>query len=169
MDSAGVVKRKGSAPDLNMAAMALNEAGPRTKTAPKRGPGALTSQRTPCTQACSRHTWLPTQPPSWACVNEAGWSLPLELRRAGEKARKPRRMRCQYCKTHQTPQWRGGPNGPRTLCNACGVGAHTLMPFASDLPPACMHDACLPFYTRTAVGQLTVLTLAKAWSSEERL
>jgi len=38
------VKRKGSAPDLNMAAMGINEAGPKPKTAAKRGPGALTSR-----------------------------------------------------------------------------------------------------------------------------
>lgn len=38
-----------------------------------------------------------------------------------KRERNPRRMRCQYCKTHQTPQWRSGPGGPRTLCNACGV------------------------------------------------
>ena len=30
-------------------------------------------------------------------------------------------MTCNYCKTHVTPQWRCGPDGPRTLCNACGV------------------------------------------------
>ena len=28
---------------------------------------------------------------------------------------------CLNCGTHTTPQWRSGPDGPRTLCNACGV------------------------------------------------
>ncbi|XP_074308113.1 GATA transcription factor 4-like isoform X2 [Silene latifolia] len=28
---------------------------------------------------------------------------------------------CSHCGTQKTPQWRGGPNGPKTLCNACGV------------------------------------------------
>ena len=32
-----------------------------------------------------------------------------------------RRLTCSNCATHQTPQWRCGPGGPRTLCNACGV------------------------------------------------
>ncbi|PON67830.1 GATA transcription factor [Parasponia andersonii] len=29
--------------------------------------------------------------------------------------------RCQHCATDKTPQWRTGPMGPKTLCNACGV------------------------------------------------
>ncbi|CAM0882754.1 unnamed protein product [Alopecurus aequalis] len=29
--------------------------------------------------------------------------------------------RCLHCETDKTPQWRTGPNGPKTLCNACGV------------------------------------------------
>ncbi|XP_058738490.1 GATA transcription factor 16-like [Vicia villosa] len=28
---------------------------------------------------------------------------------------------CADCKTTKTPLWRGGPNGPKTLCNACGI------------------------------------------------
>ncbi|CAA7025488.1 unnamed protein product [Microthlaspi erraticum] len=28
---------------------------------------------------------------------------------------------CQHCATEKTPQWRTGPMGPKTLCNACGV------------------------------------------------
>ncbi|KAG6500620.1 GATA transcription factor 9-like isoform X3 [Zingiber officinale] len=29
--------------------------------------------------------------------------------------------RCLHCQTDKTPQWRTGPMGPKTLCNACGV------------------------------------------------
>ncbi|KAG9153532.1 hypothetical protein Leryth_008483 [Lithospermum erythrorhizon] len=29
--------------------------------------------------------------------------------------------RCLHCMTDKTPQWRTGPMGPKTLCNACGV------------------------------------------------
>lgn len=29
--------------------------------------------------------------------------------------------RCQHCGVDKTPQWRAGPMGPKTLCNACGV------------------------------------------------
>ncbi|KAI4379795.1 hypothetical protein MLD38_006046 [Melastoma candidum] len=28
---------------------------------------------------------------------------------------------CLHCATDTTPQWRTGPMGPKTLCNACGV------------------------------------------------
>lgn len=29
--------------------------------------------------------------------------------------------RCMHCQVQKTPQWRTGPLGPKTLCNACGV------------------------------------------------
>ncbi|GAB2228072.1 hypothetical protein Droror1_Dr00009902 [Drosera rotundifolia] len=29
--------------------------------------------------------------------------------------------RCLHCASEKTPQWRTGPMGPKTLCNACGV------------------------------------------------
>lgn len=29
--------------------------------------------------------------------------------------------KCMHCATDKTPQWRTGPMGPKTLCNACGV------------------------------------------------
>lgn len=29
--------------------------------------------------------------------------------------------KCLHCATEKTPQWRTGPLGPKTLCNACGV------------------------------------------------
>ncbi|KAI3993886.1 hypothetical protein MKX01_002899 [Papaver californicum] len=29
--------------------------------------------------------------------------------------------RCAHCLSQRTPQWRAGPLGPKTLCNACGV------------------------------------------------
>ncbi|KAM0948491.1 putative transcription factor C2C2-GATA family [Dioscorea sansibarensis] len=28
---------------------------------------------------------------------------------------------CAICTTTKTPLWRGGPSGPKTLCNACGI------------------------------------------------
>ncbi|XP_042504529.1 GATA transcription factor 4-like [Macadamia integrifolia] len=34
----------------------------------------------------------------------------------GEGVRK-----CMHCSSEKTPQWRTGPLGPKTLCNACGV------------------------------------------------
>lgn len=31
------------------------------------------------------------------------------------------KRRCVDCGEINTPQWRRGPNGPKTLCNACGI------------------------------------------------
>ncbi|XP_056173564.1 uncharacterized protein LOC115690485 isoform X2 [Syzygium oleosum] len=31
------------------------------------------------------------------------------------------RQRCAHCASEKTPQWRAGPLGPKTLCNACGM------------------------------------------------
>ncbi|KAE9588800.1 hypothetical protein Lal_00042181 [Lupinus albus] len=33
----------------------------------------------------------------------------------------PMPRRCTHCLSQRTPQWRAGPLGPKTLCNACGV------------------------------------------------
>ncbi|GFY91363.1 GATA transcription factor 12 [Actinidia rufa] len=32
-----------------------------------------------------------------------------------------RKRKCSHCETEVTPQWRIGPDGSNTLCNACGV------------------------------------------------
>ncbi|CAI9753035.1 unnamed protein product [Fraxinus pennsylvanica] len=34
---------------------------------------------------------------------------------------KDMKLRCTHCQAEKTPQWRMGPLGPKTLCNACGV------------------------------------------------
>jgi len=35
----------------------------------------------------------------------------------------PTQRRCMMCGVLKTPQWRAGPSGQKTLCNACGVKA----------------------------------------------
>lgn len=40
----------------------------------------------------------------------------LKVQDGGQAVRK-----CLHCATQKTPQWRAGPMGPKTLCNACGV------------------------------------------------
>ncbi|XP_016433836.1 GATA transcription factor 4-like [Nicotiana tabacum] len=39
--------------------------------------------------------------------------------RSSEMSDIPRK--CTHCASEKTPQWRTGPLGPKTLCNACGV------------------------------------------------
>ncbi len=48
--------------------------------------------------------------------------------------RRTRRMTCRNCGAHQTPQWRCGPEGPRTLCNACGVRYKKGLPLICTVP-----------------------------------
>ena len=43
-------------------------------------------------------------------------------------------MTCRNCGAHQTPQWRCGPEGPRTLCNACGVRFKKGLPLICTVP-----------------------------------
>ncbi|KAJ9419561.1 hypothetical protein QL093DRAFT_2369611 [Fusarium oxysporum] len=38
-----------------------------------------------------------------------------------QRARTARPSRCRRCSRIDTPEWRGGPDGARTLCNACGL------------------------------------------------
>lgn len=48
------------------------------------------------------------------------WSLHSPLPLGGSSALPGKRC-CSHCKAETTPQWRAGPLGPKTLCNACGV------------------------------------------------
>lgn len=41
---------------------------------------------------------------------------PVMNAQSGDSVRK-----CLHCASEKTPQWRTGPMGPKTLCNACGV------------------------------------------------
>ncbi|KAI3502856.1 hypothetical protein L1887_31215 [Cichorium endivia] len=53
---------------------------------------------------------------------------------AGTGQQQPRR--CSHCLVQKTPQWRAGPLGAKTLCNACGVRYKSgrLLP---EYRPAC--------------------------------
>jgi hypothetical protein len=53
--------------------------------------------------------------------------LPIKARQGVIKRRRGRKpidksgFFCYHCSTKVTPEWRKGPNGPNTLCNACGL------------------------------------------------
>lgn len=51
--------------------------------------------------------------------------------------------RCVHCGATKTPQWRAGPAGQKTLCNACGVRfkAGRLVPQVNFPPTEDMHQA----------------------------
>ncbi|KAL2328603.1 hypothetical protein Fmac_022030 [Flemingia macrophylla] len=44
--------------------------------------------------------------------------------------------KCIHCEVTNTPQWREGPMGPKTLCNACGVRYRSGRLFAEYRPAA---------------------------------
>ena len=48
----------------------------------------------------------------------------------------PDKKRCAYCNTASTPQWRQGPGGAKSLCNACGVRYKAGRLDTSSLTPA---------------------------------
>ncbi|KAK8699027.1 hypothetical protein V6N13_115124 [Hibiscus sabdariffa] len=46
---------------------------------------------------------------------------PVAVRGCGLSSSNPFQRRCSHCQVQKTPQWRTGPHGAKTLCNACGV------------------------------------------------
>lgn len=99
------------------------------------GPPTTSSHMQPFTCGCSLSLLgMPTCLPACPLLLFPGRptcrtpSYPPTLRPAD---RKGRRTICLNCGCHQTPQWRCGPLGPRTLCNACGVR------YKKDLPLNC--------------------------------
>ncbi|KAJ5790116.1 transcriptional regulator family: GATA type zinc finger [Penicillium psychrosexuale] len=61
--------------------------------------------------------------------------------------------RCHSCNRAETPEWRRGPDGARTLCNACGLhyakltrkmGAHKAASLGSNLKPKSVLDSSSP-------------------------
>ncbi|KAG6466275.1 GATA transcription factor 5-like [Zingiber officinale] len=72
--------------------------------------------------------------------------LPAKKQKPKKRGRKPKfpssasgpngERRCSHCGVQKTPQWRAGPLGVKTLCNACGVRFKSgrLLP---EYRPAC--------------------------------
>ncbi|KAK4997188.1 white collar 2 type of transcription factor [Elasticomyces elasticus] len=58
---------------------------------------------------------------------DAGIAIPMGVDRDGHKEKKNKKLKqadeyvCQDCGTLDSPEWRKGPRGPKTLCNACGL------------------------------------------------
>ncbi|KAB5573176.1 hypothetical protein DKX38_000370 [Salix brachista] len=52
---------------------------------------------------------------------ECWWSQENFTRRKPAVSVPKMGRKCQHCGVEKTPQWRAGPDGPKTLCNACGV------------------------------------------------
>lgn len=66
--------------------------------------------------------WLvkgPETPPPPQDQEVHAMPLPSVARKRGRKKKAP--VTCAQCLLTQTPEWRRGPKGSRTLCNACGL------------------------------------------------
>ncbi|KAJ6769392.1 hypothetical protein OIU74_022944 [Salix koriyanagi] len=44
-----------------------------------------------------------------------------EMSSNSQETENPVKKTCADCGTSKTPLWRGGPAGPKSLCNACGI------------------------------------------------
>jgi Zn ribbon nucleic-acid-binding protein len=88
-------------------------------------------------------------PPSDSILNDKSSSVDFNVpafystedgssRKRNRPHKKPRNRRglggheCSMCGTKDTPQWRKGPQGPSTLCNACGL---QYRKFCEKTPP----------------------------------
>lgn len=71
-----------------------------------------------------------------AKTNVRVWYYRVRKKPEKRKASAEGGRRCSHCLVQKTPQWRTGPAGPKTLCNACGVRfkAGRLFP---EYRPAC--------------------------------
>ncbi|KAK3032301.1 hypothetical protein RJ639_036258 [Escallonia herrerae] len=84
--------------------------------------------------------WLIYNDPSHTAESYFGKPLPKKRKKKSEDetgglgGAQPRR--CSHCGVQKTPQWRAGPLGAKTLCNACGVRYKSgrLLP---EYRPAC--------------------------------
>ncbi|KAG4980956.1 hypothetical protein JHK84_034540 [Glycine max] len=71
----------------------------------------------------------------------------VEMTRSSSPESGPPR-KCMHCEVTKTPQWREGPMGPKTLCNACGVRYRSgrlfpeYRPAASPTFVASLHSNC---------------------------
>jgi len=84
-------------------------------------PGKARSKRTrgpPCNWT-SRLVVLSPNTVSESFHSESGKKVAPRRRDVSEGCSEGRK--CLHCATDKTPQWRTGPMGPKTLCNACGV------------------------------------------------
>lgn len=58
-------------------------------------------------------------------TGDAGIAIPMDRdQRSGDKKKKQKMAEeyvCTDCGTLESPEWRKGPMGPKTLCNACGL------------------------------------------------
>ncbi|OIT28779.1 PREDICTED: GATA transcription factor 9-like [Nicotiana attenuata] len=70
---------------------------------------------------CDWSSRLLLLPPATASSLDSNSSLKTAPCRMRESTDTNTGRKCKHCGSEMTPQWRTGPMGPKTLCNACGV------------------------------------------------
>jgi hypothetical protein len=65
-----------------------------------------------------------------SCDNAAAGGIRRRRRPVPRQRNMQAQRVCSHCHSRDTPQWRAGPDGPGTLCNACGIcyAAGKLLP-----------------------------------------
>lgn len=90
---------------------------------------------------------LPQFTPSQSPLAKFWMANQLSLQKAAPPGR------CHSCNRAETPEWRRGPDGARTLCNACGLhyakltrkmGANKAATLGSNLKPKTVLDSASP-------------------------
>ncbi|KAE8698434.1 hypothetical protein F3Y22_tig00110597pilonHSYRG00187 [Hibiscus syriacus] len=74
----------------------------------------------PTTSSSESDMVVTVQPPPQNHTGKKPVKTTTSKKREGGEASSDGR-KCLHCATDKTPQWRTGPIGPKTLCNACGV------------------------------------------------
>ncbi|ODV77513.1 uncharacterized protein CANTADRAFT_7972 [Suhomyces tanzawaensis NRRL Y-17324] len=103
------------------------------------------------------HLRLPVSPVNSVSPVPDGDSLPLapnppRIRNTrGPYITSRKVSRCSTCKSKDTPEWRKGPLGSRTVCNACGLFYSKLVrKFGA-------HDAAKIYNYRASMGMIRIL------------
>ncbi|KAL3528709.1 hypothetical protein ACH5RR_008031 [Cinchona calisaya] len=89
----------------------------RSRAAPCNWASRLLHLSSPATSSSSEATNDVTNPNPVSIIIKAPKTTPSRRSDAAEVPGRP----CLHCGSEKTPQWRTGPMGPKTLCNACGV------------------------------------------------
>lgn len=93
----------------------VKNSGQARTSAPRTGVRVWPLSESSTSSSSSSHTFL--------TYNDVTHSAESFMRKPPAKKQKQQHgeRRCSHCLVQKTPQWRTGPLGAKTLCNACGV------------------------------------------------
>eukprot|EP00475_Leptophrys_vorax_P025167 TRINITY_DN3518_c0_g1_i4.p1 TRINITY_DN3518_c0_g1~~TRINITY_DN3518_c0_g1_i4.p1 ORF type:complete len:768 (+),score=-5.81 TRINITY_DN3518_c0_g1_i4:100-2304(+) len=96
---------------------------PVPSKSPKGSPSPKVAPKSKPLNASAAAAVKPASTPSTpAAAAVADSAVPAETSADASQCSDPSTVRrCLHCSVTKTPQWRAGPLGPKTLCNACGV------------------------------------------------